>query len=379
MSNKNYRGQWIGTSDSGIRCVVNINDKGKTIDGRVCIFENAPLRDEQIPIWTMAFFQGNKNEEGKVFGRVSPPLTYWQDGRLQSDSERQEFEQKAEISFPEETNFSLDKNGLYHLKAHWESKYPSGEMRKDCVVLERKRLGGSVIYHQPMTWDDFKTYCSKNHNGHIYRGQSRHWRLQTSFHRTGHADLISYLDERIPELENHINAYAKHEYDIKDDRSLGGLLNLAQHHGYPTPLLDWTKSPFVAAFFAFSNFERIKKDGTVSIFIFNDREWSAMAGRFAQLRSPKLTVRTMELPGYGNSRVLPQQSITMFSNIDDIELIIKQNETFAGQYLSAISISSNERIRALKDLQLMGITWGSIFPGIEGVCKQLSQRHFGNC
>jgi hypothetical protein len=135
----------------------------------------------------------------------------------------------------------------------------------------------------------------------------------------------------------------------------------------------------VAAFFAFSNTERIKKDSTASIFIFNDHEWSAMAGRFAQLRSPKLSVRTLELPGYGNSRVLPQQSITMFSNVDDIESIIKQNEKASGQYLSAISIQSNERQKALRDLQLMGITWGSLFPGIEGVCRQLSERHFGNC
>lgn len=377
MADKNYRGQWIGTSEGGGFFVVNINDNGSAIDGRVSIYENAPLAESSISVWTLSYFSGVKNDEGKVFGTSNPPTTYWKNGDIQTVEERKEFEAKTGISYPIETNFSADKEGLYKLVVNWSSKYPGGETRNDRVVLEKHRLGGSTVFHQTMTWGEFKNVATSQKDGFVYRGQARHWRLQTAFHRTGHADLITYLDDKVPELENHINGFSKHEYDIRNDRSLGGLLNLAQHHGYPTPLLDWTKSPFVAAFFAFENDKTLKKDGKVSIFTFNDREWSKMAGRKAQIRSPALTVRTLELPGYGNSRVLPQQSITMFSNVDDIEKIIKENENSPGQFLSAIAIPVSDRELALRDLRLMGITWGSIYPGIEGVCRQLSNRHFG--
>jgi hypothetical protein len=378
MTDKNYQGQWIGTSDSGSYCVANINDNGLKIDGRISMFESAPLADNTIPFWALSYLLGDKNDEGKVAGKVHPPVIYRSDGDMLTIQERTEFETKTSITFPNETDFLANKIGLYQLEVNWSSKYLSGETRKDRVVLEKKRLGGSSIFHQHMTWDQFKSFATNDREGQIYRGQARHWRLQTAFHRTGHADLSSYLDEKIPELENHINAFAKHEYNMKDDRALGSLLNLAQHHGYPTPLLDWTKSPFVAAFFAFTNKSIIKKGGTVSIFLFNDSKWSAMAGRIGQLRSPKLSVKAMELPGYGNARVLPQQSITMFSNVDDIELLIKQNENTPGEYLTAVSISADDREKAMKDLHLMGISWGSIFPGVEGVCKQLSERHFGS-
>lgn len=378
MSDINYSGQWTGTSDGGSFCVVNINDKGQSIDGRVSIYENAPLGESKIAIWTLSYFKGEKNDEGKVFGTVNPPTTYWDNGEIQTAEERKEFEDKTGISYPIETSFNASKDGLYKMEANWVSKFLNNQTRSDHVTLVKERLGSSRIFHQLMSWEQFKVFASNQHDGHIYRGQARDWRLQTSYHRTGHADLITYLDDKVPELENHINAYAKHEYDVKDDRSLGGLLNLAQHHGYPTPLLDWSKSPFVAAFFAYEDEGKIKKDGTVSIFIFNDQEWAAQVGRYARLRSPKLSVRTLELPGYGNARVLPQQSITMFSNIDDIEKIIQANEQSPGQFLTAVSIPSQEREKALKDLQLMGITWGSMFPSIEGVCKLLSERHFKN-
>ncbi|MCF2909212.1 FRG domain-containing protein [Pseudoalteromonas sp. DL2-H2.2] len=370
-----FTGQWFGTSSAGPAVLVNLAQEGFALTGRVSLFEEADIAGQNVTVCLWYYFEGKVQDDGFIEGTANLISIHDKLGSLLT-KENLEAIQEAGFEFPNETTFRGKKSGDYEFSAEWASSYPTKETTKGQIILERKPPSDSNVTHEEMSWNTFKEHALEQKEGTVFRGQARPWRLQTSFHRTGHADLIAYLDRNIPELENHVNAYSRHAYNVLDDRSLGALLNLAQHHGYPTPLLDWTRSPYVAAFFAFENEASLLPDGSISIFMFDEAEWVKMMGRQAPLRVPAVMVKMIELPGLGNERVLPQQAMTMYSNVDDIEAILQPQEDTAGQLLKAVSIPAAERDKAMRDLSLMGITWGSMFPGLDGICKQLSSRHF---
>ncbi|MEN6453005.1 MAG: FRG domain-containing protein [Prolixibacteraceae bacterium] len=70
----------------------------------------------------------------------------------------------------------------------------------------------------------------------------------------------------VPELEYHLLRNFR-KYSISKEAQQNGsfwrALVMAQHHGLPTRLLDWTYSPFVAMHFATANTEKYDVDGVI--------------------------------------------------------------------------------------------------------------------
>lgn len=120
------------------------------------------------------------------------------------------------------------------------------------------------------SWEEFLNEVSKNHKDTVYRGLSDSARkLETTLERVGRIKECFYDYYRAiliakPALESYTNRQwdVSREFDpekIQPENlcaygaALPGyqLMLHLRHHGFPSPFLDWTASPFIASFFAF--------------------------------------------------------------------------------------------------------------------------------
>lgn len=104
----------------------------------------------------------------------------------------------------------------------------------------------------------------------LFRGQSScEWRLNTTLERASTkidtiADYFQFLAGAKPQLETFTGqrwpefdiAEIRRRYEAYDNFHIAQfpsyeLCVYSRHHGFPSPLLDWTRSPYIAAFFAF--------------------------------------------------------------------------------------------------------------------------------
>jgi hypothetical protein len=96
---------------------------------------------------------------------------------------------------------------------------------------------------------------------YVFRGlSSASYKLESSLNRLGHtaARSTQFIEGRLIES---FRKYAHGQFDEK--ASLWHWISLAQHHGLPTRLLDWTYSPFVGLHFATSDTSKMNVDAVV--------------------------------------------------------------------------------------------------------------------
>ena len=237
-----------------------------------------------------------------------------------------------------------------------------------------------------INWKKFKEIASEDveaDGAYVYRGQcDATWSLISSLFRTdivtNPSNIIGYVNYILPKVQEPVEAWSCQSWNLTDYHGLVEFIAFLQHNGFPTPLLDFTASPYIAAYFAFEGVNHFNpKSENVSIYRFNRNLWGDKFPDKTDIADTNPKVSLIMPYIRGNNKMAIQQGLFLYSNVADIERYIRSQEEFEGQYLSKYTLDVTERPLVIKELSLMAISAVQLNPSIESVCKKALEDIIG--
>tara|TARA_Y100000768_G_C23990311_1_gene692024 strand:+ start:2311 stop:3114 length:804 start_codon:yes stop_codon:yes gene_type:complete len=240
-------------------------------------------------------------------------------------------------------------------------------------------------------------------NNFIFRGQAnKEWGLETTLERFLKKELIEYheyefsllsIKETIRTLypnlsdlktsdihelkdffKSRIPTINNKETDSRLDLGTKGIEFLAyiRHFGFPSPLLDWTQSPFIAAYFAF----REETSSDPAIYIFSESPWSGST-------DPKKT--NYRITGLGHHIMVDKRHIsqqceyTYCIGWDPSENLFFANHNYckATDFNSfyRVTLPQGERESVLRFLEQVNINAYTLFHSEDSLMEQLAIKY----
>lgn len=205
----------------------------------------------------------------------------------------------------------------------------------------------------------------KQNNSYVYRGHaSENWKLESTLKRKVN-DIANTDDIE----KNILNDFKKHCLGRRGhnppELSENEWWALGQHFGLDTPLLDWSDSPYVAAFFAF-NSENTDTENVVVWLLYKS------INEDEEIKKLKSEHKIEFLRPYldENARLINQRGL--FVRTPNMECVNEWAKNIEGDgtiYLSRVLIPRAEKDFALDSLDKMNINDLSLFPDVSGSAK----------
>lgn len=208
-------------------------------------------------------------------------------------------------------------------------------------------------------------FFTSRHGVWIFRGhEDASYKLQPTIARAKHTA------ESIEEFERSIfRMFRRNAIQHLPARPMNNFewLALAQHHGLPTRLLDWSYNPLVALYFSVRASEEC--DGEVCCLKADKR----MAESIYESQDPFGLHKTFKfVPHIVTPRLFAQEGLFTIHNNPRVPL----EENLRGEWrVVRIRVPNVEKNNILYQLHRIGINHAKLFPDLDGLTKHLKWQH----
>jgi hypothetical protein len=205
----------------------------------------------------------------------------------------------------------------------------------------------------------------------LFRGQEcANWDLVPSIGRIKSYNILNCEHDLFQEFKRFAHPYASGEILNNEWNTLA----LAQHHGLPTRLLDWTTNPLIALWFAFQNEFIDCKDGERAVWLFiagpeHDVDISSSPFNHSVIKAFK--------PNHITKRIIAQHGWFTAHEYDEVTgfSILGDNPDYK-KILWKFVFKDHLRTNILSSLDLLGINNYTVFPDLDGLSKHLKWKTF---
>jgi hypothetical protein len=250
------------------------------------------------------------------------------------------------------------------------------------------------------SWEDFDDIVHKNiednrqkidshglaFSDYLFRGQAdSDWKLRTTLERfTEEKYTFSKYNHLLKVIKSAVGSFTGKDWQVEGYEYKKAPFDLPpnlefmvylRHFGFPSPLLDWTRSPYVAAYFAFNSAESVDN---VSIYCYQEYqgEGKSHSAKDSHIESIGPSIKTHKRHYIQQSEytICLRQKGYDFEYCSHEEVFVNGETYLKQDSLTHYKIPFSEKEKVLNKLDLMNISSYSLFGTEESLLEVLARK-----